>query len=222
MRWQRVARLGVAAAGLMRGGDYFTARGHQKPPPASPRQAGPERRHAGRPTTSSRRERKRTLHAHVRELRDLRGQRRSARKALTTFDDQPFQAWADDFGLNGKSVQADNPAEIHLTGHVKIRSHDGLEPRRTPPPTTTSRASSGAGALHFARERMSGDAIGGHDRDHNPETSTSAIRAGADAQARRDGRDVAHDDAHPTRAARATRPGRAHPPTATRSRARRQ
>src|SRR5262249_8792703 len=88
---------------------------------------------------------------------------------LTTFDEQPFEAWADLFELNGKSVQADNPAEVHLNGHVKIRSHDGLE-------VTTEAATYNdvtgivtvPGALHFARERMSGDAVGGsYDRDHD-------------------------------------------------------
>src|SRR6476646_693802 len=130
MRWQRVARLGVAAAGLTcAAAIYFLARGHQKPPPAEPLvKPDPNAVTQGGQTTIRRGESGNERFTLTCEsfAKYAEESTECHKGHLTTFDDQPVQAWADDFGLNGKSVQADNPAEIHLTGHVKIRSHDGL------------------------------------------------------------------------------------------------
>lgn len=174
MRWQRVARLGVAAAGLTcAAAIYFLARGHQKPPPPEPLfKPDKDAVTQGGKTRFDRRGADGELRFSLdcENFATYADERTKCQTGhLTTFDQQPFEAWAELFELNGKSVQADNPAEVHLTGHVKIHAHDGLE-------VTTDAATYNdvtgvvtvPGALHFARARMSGDAIGGsYDRDHD-------------------------------------------------------
>ena len=86
---------------------------------------------------------------------------------IISSDARGFEAWAARAETKGKSVHADNPSEMEFTGHVKVRTKDGLE--LLTESAVYDDMTGGVripGPLTFTRGRLSGQGTGGiYDRD---------------------------------------------------------
>ncbi len=80
---------------------------------------------------------------------------------IVSSDERGFEAWALRSETKGKSVHADNPGEMEFTGHVRVKTKDGLELHTE---SATYDDDTGGvripGALTFTRERMTGRGVG--------------------------------------------------------------
>ncbi len=80
---------------------------------------------------------------------------------IVSSDERGFEAWADRSETKGKSVHADNPGEMEFTGHVRVKTKDGLELHTES--ATYDDTTGGVripGALTFTRQRMTGQGVG--------------------------------------------------------------
>ncbi|MFI5177022.1 MAG: hypothetical protein ACHQO8_00570 [Vicinamibacterales bacterium] len=89
------------------------------------------------------------------------------RPHIVSSDTRGFEAWADRAETKGKSVHTDNPGEMQFTGHVKVRTKDGLELlTESAVYDDTTGGVRIPGPLTFTRGRMSGRGTGAvYDRD---------------------------------------------------------
>jgi lipopolysaccharide export system protein LptA len=88
---------------------------------------------------------------------------------ILSSDERGFEAWSDRAETKGKSVHTDNPGEMEFTGHVKVRTRDGLE--LLTDSAVYDDTTGGVripGPLTFTRGRMSGQGTGAtYDRDRD-------------------------------------------------------
>jgi lipopolysaccharide export system protein LptA len=174
MRWQRGARAVVAVAGLSCAGAlYVYSRRHTPaPPPPKPSIVVDE---------------KATSQSGPGQLQRVRGDQlvgilkhggfRSYADGRTVFDhvhtysydERGMEIEADTLETATTAPQADNPQEMHFTGHVKITTKDGLQLN-----TDTATYSEQTGianipaAVTFTKARLSGQGIGGtYDKTHD-------------------------------------------------------
>ena len=84
-------------------------------------------------------------------------------------DGTTFQIWADVAESQGKAVTGDEPGLIHLTGHVKTTSSDGLEVKTDEATYNNVQGEATIpGRLTFTRGRLSGEGVGGtYDRERD-------------------------------------------------------
>jgi lipopolysaccharide export system protein LptA len=167
MRWQRWARFGVAAVGLSCAAAlYVTARDREKPAGSTVLikpdkdailQSGKGRFARKGPTGE---DRAWIDYESISSYAD--GRTRFTVGRITTLDDKPLDISADVIEMKGKSVQADNPSDIAFTGHVTVKTHDGLT-LTTDAATYNDNTSvvDMPGAVHVERGRMTGDGVGG-------------------------------------------------------------
>jgi LPS export ABC transporter protein LptC len=84
-------------------------------------------------------------------------------------DGTTFQIWADTAESQGKAVTGDEPGLIHLTGHVRTTSSDGLEVKTDEATYNNVQGlATIPGPLTFTRGRLSGEGVGGtYDRERD-------------------------------------------------------
>ena len=162
MRWQRWARLAVAAVGVgCAAAIYFTTRERPvpvKPPvPVDPQAV----QQGGRGTFA------RTGGDHQRRIEYesfatyADGRMRFFKAHLLPGDEQGAEIWADTVDTSPKAQNTDNPPRVELNGNVRIVTADGLDVR-----TASASFDEASNVVHvpgpmtFSRGRMSGSGVG--------------------------------------------------------------
>ncbi len=166
MTWQRWARLLVAAIGLACAAALIVYTHKGPAPPASPParidvdpratvQGGAGRlvRHRGEQELGS------IEYQATKTFAD--GRMAFEQPHIISSDERGFEAWADRGETKGKSVNADNPDEMEFTGHVRVKTKDGLELQTG---SATYNDTTGGvkipGPVTFVRGRMTGQGVG--------------------------------------------------------------
>ena len=169
MRWQRAARYVVAAIGVGTAVALFVLR-REAPATARTRaegrSQGPDLQDGGRPG-----DRCSPISPPARIAGDIEfessqhyddGRNRFDKAHLARFDDPPFELWADLLEARGRGVKdATLPGELVFTGHVRLKTKDGLELKTD---RATYQDATGIvtmpGEVNFTKGRLSGRGIG--------------------------------------------------------------
>jgi lipopolysaccharide export system protein LptA len=174
MRWQRGARVVVAAIGLTCAGALVVyGRRHRPAPPAPP------------PTIKV--DRNATTQTGAGSLERVRGDQVVGRifyegyraypdghtvldKAHSvSYDERGMEVWSDTLETDGKTAQADNPQQMHFNGHVRVTTKDGLT-LETESAAYNDQAGFAniPGPMSFTKGRLTGQGVGAtYDRTHD-------------------------------------------------------
>ena len=165
MRWQKWARGVVAIGGVGCAVAVYMLYGQRKEPPrnapppiiepttVSQAPSGDFRRTKDGRDTLLIRYASRTTYAD--------GRMKFERAEMKSFGERPLEIWADVVESKGKGGKTDNPAQLNLTGNVRLKTKDGLEAQMD---SATYDDASGMlvtpGHLTFTKQRMSGEGDG--------------------------------------------------------------